>query len=324
MRFTVFVDGQAGTTGLKINERLANRPDLEILKIEPEKRKDPEARRSMLNEADVSFLCLPDEAARESVSLVNNPKARIIDASTAHRTHPEWVYGLPELNKNQRDKIRASTRISVPGCHATGFNLILYPLVSEEIISRDYPISSYSVAGYSGGGKKMIAGYEAPNRDGKLAIPRLYSLQLNHKHIPEMQKIPDLAFPPLFAPIVADFYNGEVVSIPLFPRLFLKKMTAKNLQSFLASYYALEPFVKIMPYEAEAELDDGFLGATECNDTNRIEIFVFGQDDRFSLDRQEDRILISARFDNLGKGSSGAAIQNMNIILGIDEGTGLE
>ncbi len=315
MSFKVFVDGQEGTTGLKINERLSGRSDLEILKIEPERRKDPEARRSLLNEADVSFLCLPDEASRESVSLVTNHKTRIIDASTAFRTDPNWVYGLPELNKKQREKIRNSTRISVPGCHATGFNMMLYPLVNKGIVPKDYPVTSCSVAGYSGGGKKMIADYAAIDKSVKLEVPRFYSLNLNHKHLKEMQKIPGLLFPPIFTPIVGDFYQGEVVSLPLFPRLLNKKMSAKDIHNFLDSYYASERFVKVMPYEADNCLDDGFLGATECNGTNRIEIFVFGQD---------DRILLAARFDNLGKGSSGAAIQNMNIILGIEEGTGLE
>lgn len=315
MKFKVFVDGQEGTTGLKINERLLGRSDLEILRIEPEKRKDPEARRILLNEADVSFLCLPDEASRESVSLVSNPNTRIIDASTAFRTDPNWAYGLPELNKQQREIIRDSTRISVPGCHATGFNMMLYPLVSNGIVPKDYPITSYSVAGYSGGGKKMIADYQAVDQNKKLKIPQLYSLKLNHKHLPEMQKISGLLYPPMFTPIVGNYYNGEIVSIPLFPRLLHKKITAKDIQNFFESYYASECFVRVMPYESDAYLDDGFLGATACNDTNRIEIFIFGQD---------ERILLSARFDNLGKGSSGAAIQNMNLMLGIDEKIGLE
>lgn len=314
MKFKVFVDGQEGTTGLKINERLADRKDLEILNIEPEKRKDPEVRRVLLNEADIAFLCLPDEASRESVSLVNNDRTKIIDASTAFRTDPDWTYGLPELNKMQREKIRKSRRVSVPGCHATGYNLIIYPLVNEGIMSKDYPVNCYTVAGYSGGGKKMIFEYEMIDKKPALEIPRLYSLKLNHKHIPEMQKVPGLSFPPIFTPIVGDFYNGEIVSIPLFSRLLNKQITAKSIHAFLDSYYKSERFVKVMPFGDDVNLENGFFGATECNNTNRLEIFVFGND---------ERILISSRFDNLGKGSSGAAIQNMNIMLGIDEGLGL-
>ncbi len=315
MKFKIFVDGQEGTTGLKINERLAGRKDLEILTIEPGKRKDPEARRILLNEADIAFLCLPDEASRESVSLVNNDRTKIIDASTAFRTDPNWTYGLPELNEKQREKIRKSHRVSVPGCHATGYNLIIYPLVNEGIMPKDYPVNCYTVAGYSGGGKKMISEYETIDKKPALKIPRFYSLKLNHKHIPEMQKVSGLIFPPIFTPIVGDFYNGEVVSIPLFPRLLNKQITAKDTHKFLDSYYKSERFVKVMPFDIETNLDNGFLGATECNNSNKLEIFVFGSD---------EHILITSRFDNLGKGSSGAAIQNMNIMLDVDEGLGLE
>lgn len=315
MKFKVFVDGQEGTTGLKINERLAGRRDLEILTIKPDKRKDSETRSVLLNKADIAFLCLPDEASRESVSLVNNDRTKIIDASTAFRTDPNWTYGLPELNEKQREKIRKSNRVSVPGCHATGYNLIIYPLINEGIMAKDYPVNCYTVAGYSGGGKKMISEYETIDKKTALEIPRFYSLNLDHKHIPEMQKVPGLSFPPIFTPIVGDFYNGEVVSIPLFSRLLNKQISAKDIHKFLDSYYKSEHFVKVMPFDVEANLDNGFLGAIECNNTNKLEIFVFGND---------ERILITSRFDNLGKGSSGAAIQNMNIMLGVDEGLGLE
>ncbi|MFZ5634369.1 MAG: N-acetyl-gamma-glutamyl-phosphate reductase [Bacillota bacterium] len=316
MKYKVFVDGREGTTGLKINERLSNRTDIDILKIEPEKRKDPEVRRMFLNEADIAFLCLPDSASRESASLVTNNKTRIIDASTAFRTDPNWIYGLPELSKNQRALIRDAHRVSVPGCHATGFNLALYPLVREGIVPEDYPVTCHSITGYSGGGKRLIEQYEAIGLNKKnLQSPRFYALNLNHKHLPEMQKITGLLYPPVFTPIVADFYQGMVVAIPLLKRLLNKKMTAKEIQEFMTSYYAAERFVRVMPYESEKYLDNGYFDATGCNHTNQIEIFVFGHG---------EQILILSRLDNLGKGASGAAVQNMNIMLGVDEGTGLE
>ncbi len=316
MKFKVFVDGQEGTTGLKINERLSRRTDIEILKIDPEKRKDPEARRMFLNEADIAFFCLPDAASRESAALVTNNKTRIIDASTVFRTDPDWTYGMPELSKNQRALIRASHRVSVPGCHATGFNIALYPLIREGIVPKDYPVTCCSITGYSGGGKKLIEKYEATGSNRQnLESPRFYALSLNHKHLPEMQKINGLLFPPLFTPVVGDFSQGMVVSVPLLKRLLNKKITAREVQQFLSSYYASERFVRVMPYESEDYLDNGFLDATGCNNTNRIEIFVFGNG---------EQILLLSRLDNLGKGASGAAVQNMNIMLGLDEGIGLE
>jgi N-acetyl-gamma-glutamyl-phosphate reductase len=246
--------------------------------------------------------------------MVSNPSVCIIDASTAHRTAKGWAYGLPELKRNQRSLIRASNRISVPGCHATGFVLLLYPLVSSGIVGRDYPVSAHSISGYSGGGKAMIAQYQAANLTEDIRNPRPYALDLNHKHVREMQKIPNLAFPPIFAPTVANFYNGEVVSIPLFPRLLGQPLTAGQISEFYAEYYAGEKFIKVQPYPADGCLKDGFLTLTDCNDTNIVEIFVFGND---------DRILLSARFDNLGKGSSGAAVQNMNLKMGVAEDEGL-
>jgi N-acetyl-gamma-glutamyl-phosphate reductase len=314
MARTVFVDGQHGTTGLKIHERLRAREDIELIDIPVDKRRDLGERRKHLNEADIVFLCLPDDAAREAVSMVINPAVCIIDASTAHRTAKGWVYGLPELNREQRSLIRASNRISVPGCHATGFVLLLYPLVSGGIVGRDYPVSAHSVSGYSGGGKAMIAQYQAANLTEDIRNPRPYALDLNHKHVREMQKIPNLAFPPIFAPTVANFYNGEVVSIPLFPRLLGQPLTARQVTEFYAEYYAGEKFIRVRPYPADGCLKDGFLTLTDCNDTNIVEIFVFGND---------DRIVLSARFDNLGKGSSGAAVQDMNLRMGVAEDEGL-
>lgn len=314
MKYKVFVDGQEGTTGLQIHERLAERTDLEILKIAPEKRKDPEARRALLNAADIVFLCLPDEASKESVSMVTNKNTKIIDASTAFRTNPEWVYGLPELGQHQRELIRNSNRVSNPGCHATGFNIALYPLMKEGIVPTDYPISATSLTGYSGGGKKLIEKYESGEVNEKLKSPTIYGLALKHKHLPEMQKVTGLTYAPIFTPIVAGYYKGMAVSIPLNTRLLNKKLTAQELRDFMAAYYKNEQFIKVMPFEPDYNMDGGFFDAVQCNDTNRIEIFVFGRD---------EQILIITRFDNLGKGASGAAVQNMNIMLGLDENIGL-
>jgi N-acetyl-gamma-glutamyl-phosphate reductase len=315
MKKTVFVDGQHGTTGLKIRERLEKRQDIEVLEIPEDKRKDPKAREKLINEADIVFLCLPDDAARESVSLIKNDKVCVIDGSTAHRITPGWVYGLPELKKEQRSLIKKSKRIAVPGCHATGFVLALYPLVAAGIVAPDYPVTSHTVAGYSGGGKAMIADYHDPKAPDYIKNPRPYSLALNHKHVPEMTKICGLARPPVFAPTVVNVYAGEIISIPLVPAYLKKPYSAADIRKILAEYYAGERFVKVMPYPADDYLKNGFLIFTDCNDTNNLEIFVFGGN---------DRVLVSARYDNLGKGASGAAVQNMNIVLGVPEATGLE
>ena len=312
---TVFVDGQHGTTGLKIRERLNGRKDIEVIEIPEEKRKDPETRKKLINEADIVFLCLPDDAARESVGLIKNSSVCVIDGSTAHRVTEGWVYGLPELKKEQRTLIKKSRRITVPGCHATGFGLMLYPLIARGIVGTDYPVSCHAVAGYSGGGKSMIADYENPSVPDYIKNPRPYSLALNHKHVPEMTKIIGLVRPIIFAPTVFNVYNGEIISIPLVASYLKKQLSAADIRAVLAEYYAGEHFIKVMPYPADDYLKNGFLTFSDCNDTNNLEIFVFGD---------KDRILLSARYDNLGKGASGAAIQNMNIILGIEETTGLE
>ena len=314
MKYKVFVDGQEGTTGLQIHDRLSGRSDLIILEIDPEKRKDPDTRRELLNEADIVFLCLPDQAAKESVALVSNPETRIIDASTAFRIADGWTYGLPELGRHQREAVASSVRVSNPGCHATGFILALYPLVKQGIVPADYPVTCCSVTGYSGGGKKLIEKYKNGANEETVHFPRHYALGLSHKHLPEMQKMTGLNYPPLFTPIVSNFYKGMAVSIPLFSRLLGKQVTAPVLRDLLAEYYASEHFVKVMPFSSEEYLDNGFFIMESCNNTNHIEIFVFGHD---------DQILLLSRFDNLGKGASGAAIQNMNIMLGLDECTGL-
>jgi len=315
MAFKVFVDGQEGTTGLKIRDYLSIRTDLEVLKIDSDRRKDTAARKSLLNEADLVFLCLPDAAAKEAVSLIENRRTRVIDASTAHRTDKNWVYGLPELGNGQRESIRNSVRVANPGCHATGFLLIAYPLVQMGILPKDYPVSCTSITGYSGGGKKLIARYEKARSLDGINSPKPYGLKLKHKHLPEMQAISGLKFPPVFMPVVANFYKGMAVSVPLAVRLLHKTGNAGDLRNLLAEFYAGEPFVRVMPYPADDLLEEsGYFNPEACNDTNRVELFVFGHD---------EQVILMSRFDNLGKGASGAAVQNMNIMLGLGETTGL-
>jgi N-acetyl-gamma-glutamyl-phosphate reductase len=316
MKIKVFVDGQEGTTGLEINQRLAQREDIEILNIAPEKRKDPAARSVLINKADFVFLCLPDAAAKESVSLATNEKVRIIDASTAHRCDDSWTYGLPELCKAQREAIKTSKRVAVPGCYATGFNIAVYPLVKLGILPADYPISSFAISGHSGGGKKLIQKY----KDGDFGIndmnsPQMYALGLAHKHLPEMKKISGLVQAPVFNPMVGNFYRGMVVSVPLVKKNLAKQMTASEIHGVMADYYKDEKFVKVIPFDSSEYLNGGFLDATGCNNTNNLEVFVFGND---------DQILVASRLDNLGKGASGAAVQDLNIMMGVDEGKGLE
>jgi N-acetyl-gamma-glutamyl-phosphate reductase len=315
MKFKVFVDGQAGTTGLEIHQRLASRTDLELLEIDPERRKDPEVRKELLNDADIVFLCLPDAAARESASLVTNRRTRIIDASTAHRTDPDWAYGLPELSDAHRRSVETAARTAVPGCHATGFVLALYPLVSGGIVPPDFPVTAHSITGYSGGGRKLIEAYERP--DGSrygFDAPSHYALGLAHKHLPEMRAKAGLTAPPFFTPIVGSFYRGMAVGVPLHTTALPKKPNAKELHAALAEHYAGRRFVTVQPFESEGLLHDGYFDPTACNGTNRAEIFVFGGD---------TQAFVIVRLDNLGKGASGAAVQNMNIMLGLDEGLGL-
>ena len=318
MTFKVFIDGRHGTTGLKIDERLSVRPEIEILAISETERKNPVAKAACVNAADAVFLCLPDAAARESVALLapDNTHTRILDASTAHRTHPDWAYGLPELNGGQRERIRNARKIAVPGCHASGFIMLMHPLVAAGIVPADYPASAYSITGYTGGGKEMIASYETPEAlpDAMLS-PRFYGLGLTHKHLPEMQALTGLAAKPLFTPIVGNFAQGMVVAVPLLPRLLGKAYAPADLHAFYSEYYAGEGFIRVMPLDSAVSLENGFLPATACNETNRAEIFVFGHD---------DQILVAARFDNLGKGASGAAIQCMNLALGLPEDSGLK
>lgn len=313
MKYTVFVDGSEGTTGLKINERLSSRNDLDIIKIQPEKRKDTEERKKCINSADIVFLCLPDAAAKEAVSLVENPATKVIDASTAHRTDLNWAYGLPELSQEYRSKIQNSSRVAVPGCYATGFISIMYPLVSKGFVPKDYPVTCHAISGYSGGGKKLIEQYESVEGH-PFDSPQLYALGLYHKHIPEMKIISGLSHAPIFSPIVSSYYKGMSVCVPLHTRMLPDSPTMKSVHEFLSEYYSKEKFIKVMPLAAEKEYSNSFLGATRVNDTNSLEIYVVGND---------EQIMLVSVLDNLGKGSSGAAIQNMNIILGLDEGMGL-
>ncbi|MCC6250112.1 MAG: N-acetyl-gamma-glutamyl-phosphate reductase [Rubrivivax sp.] len=323
MGHKVYVDGQEGTTGLRIFEYLAKRADVELLRIDPERRKDAAERARLLNAADVAFLCLPDAAAREAAAMVTNPRTCLIDASTAHRTAPGWVYGLPELAPGQREAIRASKRISNPGCHATAFVMLLRPLVDARVVPASWPVSATSITGYSGGGKKMIEEYRAaaPAMSAALAAghgnpvlgaPRPYGLKLGHKHLPEMVAHTGLATKPVFVPIVSNFYKGLAVTVPL--PLKAIGTTAAAVQAAYERHYAGERFVRVRPLSDPATLEGGFLDVQACNDTNRVDIFVFAND---------EQAVVIARLDNLGKGASGAAVQAMNIHLGAEEGLGL-
>lgn len=313
MKHRVFVDGQEGTTGLRIHEVLATRDDIELLRIDADRRKDSAERARLLNAADVAFLCLPDAAAREAASLVTNPRTCLIDASTAHRTQPGWVYGLPELAAGQREQLRASKRIANPGCHASAFVLLLRPLVDAGIVPAQHPVTATSITGYSGGGKKMIEQYEAGG-DPRLTSPRPYGLKLAHKHVPEMTTHTGLAVKPAFMPIVGNFYKGLSVHVPLHLAQLKPGTSGQAVHAAFAARYAGERFVRVMPLSDPATLEDGYFNVQACNDTNRVEIFVFASD---------AQVLLIARLDNLGKGASGAAVQCMNVHLGVDEGAGL-
>lgn len=305
----VFIDGKAGTTGLRIYERLSQRSDLELMLLPEEQRKDIEARREALNTCDIAFLCLPDAAAMESVSLIENKNVRVLDTSTAHRTNPGWAYGFPELSAEHREKIKNSNRIAVPGCHASGFISLVYPLVEAGVLSADTLLTCHSLTGYSGGGKKMIAEYEDAEPDVALESPRQYGLTQNHKHLKEMKAITGINSFPAFCPIVANYYSGMLVSVPLF-----KEQLGSASMDDIKEIYANKYNSDVVKYNGEIG-ENGFICSNKLSFNDSMEIFVEGN---------EDRILLMSRYDNLGKGASGAAIQNMNIVLGIDEKTGLE
>ncbi|MBQ7968876.1 MAG: N-acetyl-gamma-glutamyl-phosphate reductase [Clostridia bacterium] len=303
----VFIDGSAGTTGLRIYDRLSARKDIELIILDDEKRKVTEYRQEALNSCDIAFLCLPDDAARETIPLVTNPNTAIIDTSTAHRTNSDWTYGFPEI-ANLREKIAKSKRIANPGCHASGFVALVQPLVSAGIIPNSLNLTSFSITGYSGGGKKMIAEYESYELSPLLEGPRQYALTQQHKHLKEMIAICKLDKAPVFCPIVANFYSGMEVTVPLFASDINGNINdIKNIYKNLYN-------TSLLHYDEEDE-EAGFMSASRFSDFDDMQIQVKGND---------DRILLVARFDNLGKGASGSAIQNMNILMGIDETTGLK
>ena len=309
MKPKVYIDGKEGTTGLQIYDRLAGRKDIDLLLIDEEKRKDTQERKKLLNAADVVFLCLPDAAAMEAVTLVENPDTRIIDASTAHRTNPAWDYGFPELSKAHREAIVKSRRVANPGCHATGFISIVYPLVAMDILPRDALLSCFSLTGYSGGGKKMIAQYEDEGRGALLSSPALYALTQGHKHLPEMQAVCGLKCRPVFTPIVDDYYKGMATTVPLHLCQLKGVSTLHEVWNAFRTYYAGQKLVHVA-----AENPDGKIyGGAKAGD-NDLTIVVAGSD---------QQLTVTALFDNLGKGASGAAVQNMNLMLGFEETAGL-
>lgn len=313
MKSKVFIDGSEGTTGLRIYERFSKRDDIELISISSDRRKDPAERKRLINSADIVFLCLPDAAAKESVALVENSAVRIIDTSTAHRTEPGWAYGFPELSQEHRHAIKTGNRVAVPGCHATGFISLVYPLVSGGLLSADYPISAFSLTGYSGGGKKMIAEYEAQNRSTDCAAPREYALTQEHKHLKEMQAVSGLLRKPLFSPILGDYYSGMVVSVPLHMAALRSHSSVAELTEYFLAYYENERFVSVVP-DGTQNLYGGMLAGNTLSGWDGLKIYITGND---------ERVVLSAQFDNLGKGASGAAVQCLNIMLGCDEATGL-
>lgn len=300
----VFIDGKSGTTGLRIEERLVGRDDLEILSLPDELRKDIGAKRKIINESDIVFLCLPDDAAKESVSLIENESVTVIDASTAHRTNPDWAYGLPELGADFESKIRDGKRIAVPGCHASGFIALVYPLIKNGFISKNEMLAFHSITGYSGGGKRMIADYEENAKDSLLCAPRQYGITQSHKHIPEMMKITGLERAPIFSPIVSDFYSGMEVTVPIFKEQ-LGKYGIEDIKALYREIYTTP-----LLYYTEGADEGGFLSAAKLSGKDSMSVEVHGSD---------ERILLVARYDNLGKGASGAAVECLNIKLGCEK-----
>lgn len=305
----IFIDGKAGTTGLRIEERLSARDDIEIVTLPDELRKDPVAKKEILNKVDIAFLCLPDAAAKEAVAMIENSDVVVIDTSTAHRTNPDWAYGFAELGKDFENKIKSSKRIAVPGCHASGFIALVYPLIKNGIIADTALLTCHSITGYSGGGKKMIEEYRSEERSGELGAPRQYGLTQGHKHLPEMCKITGLKTLPIFCPIVADFYSGMEVTVPLFKEQLLKGDINEIKEIYRNAYNTS------MVYYKDQSDEGGFLSACALENKDVMQIEVFGN---------EERILLTARYDNLGKGASGAAVECLNIVLGEDKTKTLE
>lgn len=306
----VYIDGQEGTTGLQIDHRLGERDDIELLHIDPDRRKDAEERRRLLNAADLVFLCLPDAAAKEAVALIENEKTRVVDCSTAHRTAPGWVYGFAELT-GQREKIVTARRVANPGCYATGFIALVRPLVEKGVLSSKAKLTCHALSGYTGAGKKGIAQYEDPARNVELDSPRHYAVSLTHKHLPEMAAVAGLDRPPLFMPIICDFPQGMAVTAPLWGEDLTGNQSIDSLRSLYAGYYGDGPVVTLRPAGSPR---CGFLGSNNLAGKDGLQIFVNGNDENF---------LLTARLDNLGKGASGAAVQNMNLMLGFEETKGL-
>lgn len=313
MKTKVFIDGREGTTGLRIFERFQGRDDIELMHIDPELRKDPAERKKMINASDVTFLCLPDAAAMESAAMVENDHTVLIDASTAHRTEPGWAYGFPELSAQHKDAIASGKRIAVPGCYATGFISLVYPLIAGGILPADYPLSCFALSGYSGAGKKTIAVYESEDRPAEFASGRVYALTQQHKHLKEMKAITGLARTPLFSPIIDDYYSGMLVSVPLYADLLSKKETPETLLHYYADYYKGQAFIKVSTAD-DAVAASGFIAGNGLSGWDGLKIYVTGN---------EERIVVAAQFDNLGKGASGAAIECLNIHLGCDAAKGL-
>ena len=311
---TVFIDGQVGTTGLEISQRLNGRADIDLITIEDDLRKDPAARLALMEKADVTILCLPDAAAEEAVAL-GTGKTRFLDASTAHRTAPDWTYGCPELRPEQRQAISASDQVSNPGCYPQGFILLIRPLIEAGVVGAGALLNVFGLSGYSGGGRAMVERYQAFNSEEADALcARPYGLTLSHKHRPEMQAYTGLTAAPLFSPTVANYYRGMLIEIPLHRAALARDMNGTDIVSVLSDRYADEPFIEVHAFQPECLLDAGCLNATASNGSNRMELMVFGNDDQF---------LLVARYDNLGKGASGAAVQNLNLMLGLEETLGL-
>ena len=305
----IFIDGSAGTTGLRIYERLGSRDDIELFILPDDKRKDDAARKEALNSADVAFLCLPDDAARQAVSMIENPNTVVIDTSTAHRINPDWAYGFPELSKAHEEKIKNSKRIAVPGCHASGFIALIYPLVEAGVLDRSTALTCFSITGYSGGGKKMIAEYEDFEPDMLLSAPRQYGLTQTHKHLPEMSAVTGLENQPIFCPVVDDFYSGMQVTVPVFSGM-LKNAGIEDIKEIYRNKYNSD----IVWFKDEAG-ENGFLSTLALSESDGMEISVHGND---------ERIILVARYDNLGKGASGAAVECLNIVLGAEKTKNLE
>jgi N-acetyl-gamma-glutamyl-phosphate reductase len=309
MKPKVYIDGKEGTTGLQIYDRLAAREDIDLLLIDEDKRKDPAERKRLMDAADIVFLCLPDAAAIEAVSLIESPTTRVIDASTAHRTNPDWDYGFPELSEKHREAIKVSKRVANPGCHATGFISVVYPLVAMGLLPKEETLSCFSLTGYSGGGKKMIAQYEDGNKPAELHAPCPYGMGQSHKHLPEMKAVCGLEKNPVFLPIVDDYYKGMATTVPFHMNQLMGVTTLREVWQKLNDYYGDAQLVKVAETTDIAKV---YANAKAGEDS--LQLIVAGNDEQFT---------ITALFDNLGKGASGAAVQNMNIMLGLDETTGL-